>query len=176
MVGTQIVLLALWAASSTVHGSVPIAASILKLVVSSVVLYLSYQEHQRWIHPSILTSSYLILTILLDLAEARTLWSRLGDAPITAVFAASIAFKFVILLLRELLKPLTPITNKWYAAKESTGGLFSRTLFWWSNSLFKRGHRSILTNDDLGDIDEKFDSSTLLATISSTWASCMCQP
>ncbi|UKZ81871.1 hypothetical protein TrVFT333_009647 [Trichoderma virens FT-333] len=30
---------------------------------------------------------------------------------------------------------------------------------------------SIFTYDDLGDIDEKFDSSTLLATITSTYGS-----
>ncbi|KAL7928726.1 putative ABC multidrug transporter [Trichoderma chlorosporum] len=171
LVGIQTILLVLWNSSSTAYGSLPTVASVLKLVNSTVILYLTYQEHRRWIHPSIVTSSYLILTILLELAEERTLRFRLVDDPITTMFAASIAVKFVILLLRELSKPSIPVTNNWSTAKESTGSLLNRALSWWSNSLFKKGHRSILTNDDLGDIDEKFDSSTLLATITSSWDS-----
>jgi hypothetical protein len=97
------------------------------------------------------------------------------------MFTASIAVKFVILLLQELPSrerpepPSQPI-NEWYTAKESTDGLFNRTLFWWPSFLFNKGHRGILTNGDLGDMDEEFDSATLLVALTSTWANCMCQP
>ncbi|KAK4063525.1 uncharacterized protein Triagg1_9402 [Trichoderma aggressivum f. europaeum] len=171
-VGTQIALLILWVLSSAVNGSVPVVASVLKLAISAVLLYLSYQEHYRWIQPSILTRGYLGLTILLELVEARTLWSRLGHVAIAAVFTVSVAVKFVILLLEELPRPPSPAFNKNYRAEESTGDLPNRTQGWWPRlySLLKKGSRGILTQDDLGDIDEKFDSSTLLASATSAWA------
>lgn len=146
------------------------------MFVSVVILYLTYQEHRRWHHPSILTIGYLVLTILLELAEARTLWSRLGHAPIADMFAASIAVKFVIALIQELPEIPSPIVKEGYIANESTGGFSGQTLFWWPTLLLNKGYRGILTNDDLGDIDEEFDSGTLLAAITSTWANCMCQP
>ncbi|KAG6041161.1 hypothetical protein E4U41_005799 [Claviceps citrina] len=136
------------------------------------MMYLSVQEHRGWTQPSNVTSYYLVLTILLELAEARTLCSRLGRAPITALFAASIALKFVMLLLQELPRPPILVTNERYTVNKSAGGLLRGTLSWWSNSLFKKGRRSILTNDHLGHIDAKFDSSTLLSVISATWAAC----
>ncbi|KAH6647202.1 P-loop containing nucleoside triphosphate hydrolase protein [Truncatella angustata] len=170
LLSTQIVLLTSLIRSNAVNGSVAVAASVLRLVVSVVVLCLLYQEHQRWNHPSILTSSYLVFTILLELVEARILGSRLGYTHIATMFAVSIAAKFVILLLQELPKASSSIFNQLGTAKKPTSSLLKQTLLWWPNLLFNKGHRNILTNSDLGDVDEEFDSRTLLAAITSTWA------
>ncbi|KAH8201484.1 hypothetical protein TruAng_004332 [Truncatella angustata] len=88
------------------------------------------------------------------------------------MFAVSIAAKFVILLLQELPKASSSIFNQLGTAKKPTSSLLKQTLLWWPNLLFNKGHRNILTNSDLGDVDEEFDSRTLLAAITSTWANC----
>jgi hypothetical protein len=86
------------------------------------------------------------------------------------MFSASIVLKFFIIVLQNLPESSSPAFNKWYAAMKLSGSLSDWTQSWWPNLLFNKGYRSIMTNDDLGDVDEEFDSGTLLGEIHSTWA------
>ncbi|KAK2768034.1 ABC multidrug transporter [Colletotrichum kahawae] len=166
----QIVLIALWSIPSTPRARTSVAESVLGLVEAIALGALSYTEHKRSIRPSALISLYLVLTIVLDIAQARTLWLRNGLSSIAGVFTASLVIKVVILALEETPKRVLLATSEKDVAVESTTGVVSRSLFWWLNSLFFQGFRLLIGLEDLGAIDPKFDSARLLGMLDRSWA------
>lgn len=147
-----------------------LAGSVLNLIGSFVIVILSYTEHRRSIRPSTLLVSYLALSILLDLAQTRTLFLRSPDSgSIQALFTASLATKLALVCLEELQKrPLVTDKNK-SLALEATSGPINRSVFWWLNQLFLKGFKSLLQVRDLGSIGNKFDSAKLLAKLDAVW-------
>ncbi|GKT42621.1 ABC transporter atnG [Colletotrichum spaethianum] len=166
----QIVLMALWALPSTPSASTSIAESVLGLIEAVALGAVSYVEHKRSIRPSALLGGYLVLTIVLDIALARTFWIRDGLTAVAAVFTASLVAKVVMLVLEETPKRAhLPGTEKG-AAVESTTGVVSRSLFWWLNGLFFQGFKLLIGLEDLGAIDPKFDSKLLLGKLDRAWS------
>ncbi|KAF9879602.1 ABC multidrug transporter [Colletotrichum karsti] len=166
----QIVLVALWALPSTPSTRTSVAESVLGLVEAAAIASLSYTEHKRSIRPSALLGLYLVLTIVLDIAQARTLWLRDGLTSVAGVFTASLFAKVVILALEETPKRVLLPSSEKDVAVESTTGVVSRSLFWWLNSLFFQGFRLLIGLEDLGAIDPKFDSARLLGMLDRSWA------
>jgi ATP-binding cassette subfamily C (CFTR/MRP) protein 1 len=71
---------------------------------------MSYLEQTRSVRPSALLEVYLLISLVLDIPQARTLFLRHSDVPIAAVFTASIFAKLMLWLLEaqaktEHLKP-----------------------------------------------------------------------
>ncbi|KAF6821893.1 ABC multidrug transporter [Colletotrichum plurivorum] len=161
------VLVALWALSTTARTPASLAASILALADSVLVVGLVYLEHDRSIRPSKLLSTYLFVSALVDLAQARSLLLQRPATPtqIGAVFAALLATKLILVLLEELPKREASKAP----SKEEVSGPLNRSVFGWLNPLFFRGARGLLRVDDLGSIDRKFDSARLLSALGSAW-------
>ncbi|KAF9882288.1 ABC multidrug transporter [Colletotrichum karsti] len=149
---------------------VSLAAAILALINSILIVGLIYVEHDRSIRPSKLISIYLSLSSLVDLAQARSLFLQQPNTSgrIGCVFVASLATKFILVLLEEIPKQRKPGTS----SKEEISGPLNRSVFGWLSSLFIRGSRGLLAVDDLGIIDRKFDSARLLSKLSSSWDRC----
>ncbi|KAI8265702.1 ABC transporter [Colletotrichum sp. SAR11_239] len=166
----QIVLIALWSIPSTPRARTSVAESALGLIEAIALGALSYTEHKRSIRPSALIGLYLFLTIVLDIAQARTLWLRDGLSSVAGVFTASLVVKVVVLALEETPKRVLLASSEKDVAVESTTGVVSRSLFWWLNSLFFQGFRLLIGLEDLGAIDPKFDSARLLGMLDKAWA------
>ncbi|KAI8249166.1 ABC transporter atnG [Colletotrichum sp. SAR 10_77] len=147
-----------------------VAESALGLIEAIALGALSYTEHKRSIRPSALIGLYLFLTIILDIAQARTLWLRDGLSSVAGVFTASLVVKVVVLALEETPKRVLLASSEKDVAVESTTGVVSRSLFWWLNSLFFQGFRLLIGLEDLGAIDPKFDSARLLGMLDRAWA------
>lgn len=159
----------LWALRSTKRTRVSIAAAILSLIVASVIIILLYAEHKRNVGPSKLLSFYLVFTVLLDVAQIRTLFLRGGYAPIAGCSVVSLATKLVLLSLEEV--PKRPLLNSDIkrADLESTSGSISRTVFWWLNNLFRMGSTELLSVESLPIISDKFASRRLLSSAGGAW-------
>ncbi|KAL0937343.1 ABC multidrug transporter [Colletotrichum truncatum] len=166
----QVVLVALWALPSTPSTRTSVAESVLGLVEAVSIAALSYTEHKRSIRPSALLALYLVITIVLDLAQVRTFWLRDGLTAVAGVFTTSLVVKVVILALEETPKRVLLPSSEKDVAIESTTGVVSRSLFWWLNSLFFQGFRLLIGLEDLGAIDPKFDSARLLGMLDRSWA------
>jgi ATP-binding cassette, subfamily C (CFTR/MRP), member 1 len=115
--------------------------------------YLSHHDHLRSVRPSTILTVYLLFTIPMDAARARTLWSMPHNVPIAGVFAVIVLWKFLILLLeakekRGLLKPAYSSVPP-----EETGGILSRSFFWWINPLLFAGYKATLSVAALFPID-----------------------
>ncbi|KAI8284941.1 ABC transporter atnG [Colletotrichum sp. SAR11_240] len=166
----QIVLISLWSIPSTPRARTSVAESALGLIEAIALGALSYMEHKRSIRPSALIGLYLFLTIVLDIAQARTLWLRDGLSSVAGVFTTSLVVKVVVLALEETPKRVLLASSEKDVAVESTTGVVSRSLFWWLNSLFFQGFRLLIGLEDLGAIDPKFDSARLLGMLDRSWA------
>jgi hypothetical protein len=153
------------AAIPSFHASgISLAAAVLKLVSAVLMMTLSFVDHSRSPRPSVLLNTYLCLTLLLDAAQARTLFlSSVGKPELTysSLFSASMAFKAVILLLEAKQKSSWVHWNEKDHSPEETSGIFSLGVFFWLNKLFRLGYKKILTIDDLYPLDSALDAKSL---------------
>ncbi|KAK1504420.1 uncharacterized protein CCOS01_16872 [Colletotrichum costaricense] len=166
----QIALITLWSLPTAPKTKTSVAESSIALIEAIAIGVLSYTEHKRSVRPSLLLGGYLVLTIILDTAHARTLWIRDGLTPIACVFTASLAVKAVMLALEETPKRAYLPDSEKDVAVECTTGVVSRSLFWWLNGLFFQGFRLLIGLEDLGPIDPKFDSTVLLGRLDRVWS------
>ncbi|KAK0649696.1 putative ABC multidrug transporter [Cercophora newfieldiana] len=154
-VGIQIALVAIASKNSGPGEPSNIAAAVLALCASLVMIPASLYEHSRSLKPSTYLSIYLLFTIIFDVARTRTQWLSYSGAPFTKVFTASMATKIGLLLLESQHK------TRWIAAVEGplknpelTSGIFSQSLYFWLNRLISRGYRSNLTSETLYGLDK----------------------
>lgn len=124
--------------------------------------------------------SYLVLSVILDVALARTFWIRQRMDAIAAVFTVALVTKAALLVLEETPKrgSFRDDGDAKKVSRERSAGVISRSLFWWMNKLFWRASRNLITVDHLGPINEKFDTETLLNTLEARWKNsetCMLQ-
>lgn len=171
-VGLQLAVLVL-SDNSSVRTHATIAAAALTFVSALILAPLSHLEHGKSSRPSFLISFYLGVTALLDMARVRTQWFLPNNRGIAAVLTASLLVKCLLLVLEEMRKQsLHPGTGSGKVSAESTSGLFSRSTFWWLNSLLMHGSKNILTTDELPPIREKLASDNLGETLQSAWNNC----
>ncbi|KAL2208337.1 P-loop containing nucleoside triphosphate hydrolase protein [Sarocladium strictum] len=135
----------------------------LSLVVAAQILLaaVSVLQHTRSRRPSFLVDVYLLLTLLFDIAQARTLWlasvSTLG-ASFARLFTSAVAVKLVVLCLEAWDKTrwIVPdaATNPQRSPEESSG-FYSLASYSWLRLLFLRGYRKVLALDDLYPLDSE---------------------
>jgi hypothetical protein len=141
-----------------------LAASVLKLVSALLMITLSLVDHNKSPRPSVLLNSYLFLTLLLDAAQARTLFLSSDNKPETtysSVFSAAIALKVGILLLEARQKSRWVSWDEKEHSPEETSGIFSLSVFSWLNRIFLQGYSKVLTLKDLFPLDSSLSSDTL---------------
>ncbi|KAF2489056.1 P-loop containing nucleoside triphosphate hydrolase protein [Lophium mytilinum] len=157
--------LLVFAAAGFLHvTSMFIAASVLKLMSALLMITLSVVDHSRSPRPSVILGIYLSLTLLLDAAQARTLFlTSLGKPELTysSIFSAAIALKAAILLLEAKEKSPWVRWDEKEHSPEETSGIFSLGVFFWLNKMFLLGNSKILTVEDLYPLDSAFDAKSL---------------
>ncbi|PQE21899.1 ABC multidrug transporter protein [Rutstroemia sp. NJR-2017a BVV2] len=163
-VALELSLLVLVAIKSFHVTSMFMAASILKLVSALFMITLSVVDHSKSPRPSVLLNSYLFLTLLLDAAQARTLFLSSDNKPevtYSSVFCATIALKAGILLLEAQQKSRWVGWDEKEHSPEETSGIFSLGVFFWLNKIFISGYRKVLAIDDLYPLDSSFNAKLL---------------
>lgn len=128
---------------------------------------MSYAEHTKSVRPGSLLNSFLFVSILLDIALARTFFIRPGLRAVAGVFMTSLVAKALLLVLEESPKRL--LATEKDIARETMAGIISRSVFWWLNSLFLNGARLLLRVDDIETIDMKFSSEKLMVQLERVW-------
>ncbi|KAH6658276.1 putative ABC multidrug transporter [Truncatella angustata] len=146
------------------------ASSALKLVSALFMTALSFIDHSKSPRPSVLLNSYLFLTLILDAAQARTLFLSSGGQPeliYSSVFGAAIALKVGILLLEAQRKSRWVNWDHKTHSPEETSGIFSLGVFFWLNRIFLDGYRKVLSVQDLYPLDSSLDGKSLHEEFSS---------
>lgn len=126
-------------------------------------------EHTRSIRPSTLLEVYLMLSLLLNITQARTLFLRHNGTAIAATFVASIAATLVLWLVeaRNKTQDLKEQYRKY--PPEATHGVWNRTFFFWLNPLFVKGFRNLLSMNDLWQTPPKLASDKLRDDMQEAW-------
>jgi hypothetical protein len=141
-----------------------IASSALKLVSALLMATLSVLDHSRSPRPSVLLNLYLALTLVLDAAQARTLFlSSDGESEIaySSVFVSAIAVKAAVLLLEARHKSRWVSWDATKHSPEETSGIFSLGVYFWLNRMFLAGYNKILTLEDLYPLDSALTARSL---------------
>ncbi|KUJ15876.1 putative multidrug resistance protein [Mollisia scopiformis] len=165
----QMSLLILWATYDNIRTPASVPAAALSFVNAIALGQLSYLEHTRSLQPSTLITTYLLLSLLFDAAQARTLYLRTDSNVLAAVLTATIALKLTVLVLEAQNKRSSLRQPYRSYAREALSGIFNRSIFWWLKPLFVGGFSKVLTLDDLGSIDESLSSEPLRDRIQTIW-------
>jgi ATP-binding cassette subfamily C (CFTR/MRP) protein 1 len=172
LLGIQVALLVFSATQHSLAEHVSLAGAILNLFVVLCMIVLLHLEYRRTVRPSFLVSTYLFVTVILDIPRVRTAWLSTGKTENSACLSASLITKLLILILENVPKRKWLLQNEKLQSGESTSGLFNRGLFLWLNGLLRTGYSLLLTGDMLPSIHEKLSSSDLSDKFSSAWESC----
>lgn len=167
----QLTLVALWARIGSNHSKFAIASSSLDLASAAVLPILAQMEHRRSVRPSTVISAYLAFTILLDLAQARTLWLVGLSTPIATTFTTRLASKLVLVALEAQSKGHVLKPEYQELPPEATAGIISKSLQFWLNSLFVTGFRAKLTVDHLSRLDPDLAGAHLSHKFKNAWMS-----
>ncbi len=149
-----------------------IPSAVLSFLVSIMLLFLSGLEDGRAVRPSLLVNAYLLISLIFDVAQVRTLYLRQDDQTILGLFTANIGIKVVLLLLesRSKLRYLRVPYNTY--SPEATSGVFSTGFFWWLTSLLTLSFQRLMTLDDLFQPDQELLSEPLLGKMQTSWNKC----
>ncbi|KAI1419772.1 P-loop containing nucleoside triphosphate hydrolase protein [Xylaria sp. FL1777] len=169
--GLQLALLVQWA-QPEFRSSVSIASTTLSLASGLSLGLLSHLEHSKSIRPSFIITFYLIFTVFLDIARARTQWLLKNTDGIAATLTASLTVKIALLALEAVEKRRFLVDGYREYPPESTSGPFGRGFFLWLNSLLLSGFGKVLSLADLPSISEKLDSRMLAKDLSAAWENC----
>lgn len=145
-----------------------VASAALGFIASLCMCVLSFWEHSRTPRPSMLLNGFLFLTLLFDIAQARSLWLSAGSydgRTYTRLFTATIAVKAVVILLESFQKRRWLDWDSKDHSPEETAGLYGLGAFLWLNSLFLRGYNKILTIRDLYPLDQQMLAIKLEANL-----------
>jgi ATP-binding cassette subfamily C (CFTR/MRP) protein 1 len=145
-----------------------VASAVITLVGYLALPVLSFAEHGKSVRPSSLLNGYLLVSLLCDVTQARTLW-LIASNKIANDFTATVALKFVLLLLEAVEKRRILLPKFESYPPEATSGIFSRCLFWWLNPLFRKGLWKTLSLNDLYGLDKHLLSGYLDNLLNSAW-------
>ena len=170
----QLACLVLWTQTPapSPRTSAAIPATVLSLASAVAIGPLSYLEHTKSPRPSTLLSAFLSLTTLLEVATTRSLWLRQSDRALSSVFVAGVAVKILLLILEAQAKSLVESAQRIKTSPETTGGIFTRSLFLWLNPLFLKGRKTNLEIGDLCRLEPEFASEDLNGRMKRAWAEC----
>ncbi|EZF09743.1 hypothetical protein H103_08894 [Trichophyton rubrum CBS 288.86] len=170
--GLQLLLVILWTRPDVTRTQLSIAVNVLTLVGSILFILLSYAEHLYTTTPSLMLNVFMFFTLLFDVARARTLWLRdaNGTGQIIAWgFTATVALKFVILLLEVTEKRFMLKAEYKSYPPEATAGIFNRSFFVWLNALFWDGFSKLLFVEDLYELDKHLLSERIHQRMNDAW-------
>ncbi|EGX89249.1 ATP-binding cassette transporter, putative [Cordyceps militaris CM01] len=165
----QMTLLVLWTRIGPQHAELGIASSSVDLIAAAVLPVLAHMEDRRAVRPSTILSAYLAFTILLDLAQARTLWLVGFSIPIATMFASRLASKLVLLVFEVRSKRCVLKPEYHELPPEATAGIISRSFQFWLNGLFVTGLRSELSVDHLPRLDPDLAGAHLSRKFQNAW-------
>jgi ABC-type multidrug transport system fused ATPase/permease subunit len=143
-----------------------VVATVIRLVAAVLMMVLSGIDHSRNPRPSALLTAYLFVTQLLDAAQARTLSLSSTNSlehVYSSAFCAITAWKAVVLMLEawQKAKWIRWANDEKAHSPEETSGILSLGVFFWLNSLFLAGYRTILTLETILPLDSSLDAEVL---------------
>ncbi|CAG7967353.1 unnamed protein product [Penicillium nalgiovense] len=164
----QLSLLVLWSVSIASRTSTSIPSAALGYANSAIIIGLSYVEDIKSTSPSSLLTVYLLLSIVFDATQIRTLWLTHRVA-IATVQSAILGTELVMLILetREKTSYLKSPYKEY--PPEATCGVLNLSFVWWLNRLFLTGCRKIIGTRDLFALEPGLTSRNTGERLKRAW-------
>ncbi|KAJ4287156.1 hypothetical protein N0V90_012554 [Kalmusia sp. IMI 367209] len=159
----QTIFLALRTRQPRLHTPASVAADTLAIMATLAAASLSWLQHHRSEQPSALLAIFFALVSLLNVARARSLW-LLPHSTGPAVLQTLVLLQGVGVLLVESVGKKSALRSpeKFQASgPEPFTGFWNLVGFSWLLGTLNRGYHSILSVDDLPDLDYRLDSESL---------------
>jgi ATP-binding cassette subfamily C (CFTR/MRP) protein 1 len=175
LLACQITFLVLRLRKLQLHTPTSAAADALAIVGVIAAAGFSWLQHHRSEQPSALLAIFFALISLLNVARVRSLW-LIPQATGPAVLQTLVLLQdFGVLLLESLGKQKAlRFPEKFHSSgPEPFTGFWNLVGFSWLFGTLRRGYRSILSVDDLPDLDYRLDAEVLREKLASTWSKCM---
>lgn len=155
--------------------SISLAAACVSFASSVMSCALSYLEHVKTLRPSSLLNVFLLLSLLLDAALLRTLWTAQlldGDLAIRAVFSTALVAKAVLVLLEAKDKTGHLLARSRAVAPEEMAGIYARAALAWVAPLLHTGFKRLLRPDDMLALDQEMSTAELSQKFWFHWKKC----
>lgn len=165
----QLALIVLWASPANGPTRLSLPASVLSLLAGLALGAVSYLQHSRSVRPSAVLNVYLAISILFDIAQARTLWLREDNAKVASVFTTGLVLKALVLVAEMIEKRRFLQAPYCHYPPEALGSVLNRSVFWWINSLLIKGSSTRLYISDLFNIDNRLTSKYIMPRFSDYW-------
>ncbi len=146
-----------------------LAAAIVTLFTTLVLLAQSDFEHRRSIRPAGTLQAFFFFTIVLDLPRIRTQWLLDDNALIASLSIVAFVLRIVLLFVESSQKWNHSSLPPESIAPEDRQGVFGRTFFTWLNPMFLHGYSNDLTMDDMIQIDDGLKGEVLYARLLKQW-------
>ncbi|TQV95962.1 ABC transporter [Cordyceps javanica] len=167
----ELSLVVLWSLDEEFKTPVSIAAATVNVLVALQMIALAWIEDARSVRPSTLLSLYLVITVLLDLPQVRTLWLRGGLDATAGTTTVAVALKTLFLIVENKGKRAHLLSVHRNLPPEATSGIVNRSFLWWINDTFCRGFYKALAVEDLDRLDDALLSDGLNKAVIRAWAS-----
>jgi ATP-binding cassette subfamily C (CFTR/MRP) protein 1 len=136
------------------------------------VFLLSAIEHSRAVRPATSLILYLLVSLIADSVQTRTLYLRHDITPLAALSTVLVGLKVLLLILEAKSKRRFLKSPYRSYPPEATSSIINRSFYWWLNPIFAAGFRRILTLDDLFSVDDKLSSNLLRTEMRNSWTKC----
>lgn len=167
----QTALVIFWARPGTYGTPTSLAAAILSLVDAFGLAALSWLEHAYSPRPSALINLFLLLSVVFDAVQTRTLWLKESALAIPALFSAALSIKIGLLTLEAVEKDRF-LPGSWgQRSPEEKSGIYSQSILLWLRRILGEGRKRILYHRDLYALDESLDTSRLYQSFWDSWSS-----
>ena len=165
----QLALLVLWTLSPH-RTSASLPSAVVSLIASIALVYTSWVLHFRLLRPSSLVDLYLLVSIVCDAFQVRTLHLVTDTGALAPVALTALCVKTLLFVL-ECQSKHTLLREQYRdtLGAEETAGIFNRWFLTWLNPLFIAGYKKIIDNDDLPKIDTELSSEYLRDRMQETW-------
>jgi ATP-binding cassette, subfamily C (CFTR/MRP), member 1 len=157
---------------SPLRTSASVAAAALSCASMLSVVAMTYAEHRRSLRSSSFLSAFLSITMLFNVARARSYISRGGLDSFGALQIAIAVIKLALVALEEVSKQslFQSEHGRSSIGPETRGGFWNRSLFVWVNNNLLIGFRNAIKVEDLPEIGPEFSTERLSAQFQKKWA------
>ncbi|KAF2444598.1 putative multidrug resistance-associated protein [Karstenula rhodostoma CBS 690.94] len=172
LLASQTIFLVLRSRQPLLHTPASISADAIAIVSTIAAVSLSWLQHHRSEQPSALLAIFFALISVLNIARVRSLW-LVPHATGPAVLHTLVLLQGVGVLLVESFGKQNALR---FPEKFQSSGPEPFTGFWnlvgfsWLLGTLRQGYNSILSVDDLPDLDYRLDSGALQEKLASTWS------
>ncbi|OAR03170.1 hypothetical protein LLEC1_03577 [Akanthomyces lecanii] len=159
LIAIQSSSLALWHGASLFRSNLALSAASMSLFASFGIVVILYVSHTHSLQPSAFLSVFLSLTMIFDIAMARSFFRRHGLGTIGALQNCVIILKLAIVVLEEVSKRtlFQAEQSRMSVSREGAAGFWNRATFTWLYPILSIGFCKELSLDDLPEIGEEFD-------------------